>query len=296
MPVYYIQQLINALSLGGLYALLALGMGIVIGIIGLINFAFGEMIAIGGYTVFFMLGLDAPWIAIVPVSIMTATLGSLALERVAFRPLRRADPIVLLLSSFAVSTLLQNTFLMVVSPRPQGVPTPDWVSQVLQIGAFSVPVVRIMTLVVTAVCLLAFSQFLNRTDLGIAMRAAAQDFEAVRLMGIRADTVIAIAFAISGALAGTVALLDVSRNGVVQPTMGFGLLLKAFVAAVIGGLNNPRGLVLGGFLLAFIEVGLQAVLPSGALVFKDAIVFGAVVLIVLIKPEGLWARKTGALA
>jgi branched-chain amino acid transport system permease protein len=195
-----------------------------------------------------------------------------------------------------VSSLLQNAFLLVVSPRPQGVPTPDWVSQVMQIGAFSVPVVRIMTLVVTGVCLLAFSQFLSRTDLGIAMRAAAQDFEAVRLMGIRADTVIAIAFAISGALAGTVALLDVSRNGVVQPTMGFGLLLKAFVAAVIGGLDNPRGLVLGGFLLAFIEVGLQAVLPSEALVFKDAIVFGAVVLIVLIKPEGLWARKAGATA
>ena len=204
--IYYGQQLINALSLGGLYALLSLGMGVVIGIIGLINFAFGEMIAIAGYTIFFMVGAGIPWLAVLPVSILTATVGSLLLERVAYRPLRRANPIVLLLSSFAASSLLQNTFLLAVSPRPQGVSTPAWVSQVIAMGPFSVPVVRILTLIVTSLCLLSFALFLSRTDIGIAMRAAAQDFEAVRLMGIRANVVIAVAFGISGALAGIVAL------------------------------------------------------------------------------------------
>jgi branched-chain amino acid transport system permease protein len=292
MLVYYIQQLINALSLGGLYALLALGMGIVIGIMRLINFAYGEMITIGAYTIFILVTHNTPWLLAIPFALLMATLGSICLERVAFRPLRSATPVVLLLSSFAVSSLLQNTFLLAVSPRAQGVPTPAWVSQVAQIGPFSIPVVRIITLVVTGLILVGLALFLKGNDLGIAMRAAARDFEAVRILGISADVVIAMAFGISGALAGTVAVLDVARNGVVYPAMGFALLLKAFVAAVIGGMNNLKGLVLGGFVLAFIEIGLQAVLPRDALVFRDAIVFGVVILIMLYKPEGLWGRPT----
>lgn len=291
MPAYYVQQLINALSLGGLYALLALGMGFVIGVLNLINFAFGEMIAIGGYTMFFLLTIHTPWIIVIPTSILTATIGSILLERVAFRPLREANPIVLLLSSFAVSSVLQNSLLLMVSPRAQGVPTPDWVSSVIHWGQFSIPIVRLLTLGVTIICLVVLVAFLNRTNIGIAMRGASQDFEMVRLLGIKANLVFSVAFAISGALAGTTALLDVARNGVVQPTMGFILLLKAFVGAVIGGLDNLRGLVLGGFLYAFIEVGLQAILPSDALVFKDAMAFGVVILIILYRPEGLWARK-----
>lgn len=288
---YYAQQVVNALSLGGLYALLALGLGIVFNILGLINFAYGELVAIGGYVLFVLLGAGVPLAVALPACVLVALLAGLLMERVAFRPVRGASGVTLLLTSFAVSSILQNSFLIAVSPRAQGVPTPDWASGVVQIAGIGVPVVRLVTMVVTVGCLLGLLVFLRGSDIGIAMRAAAEDFTAVRLMGIKANRVVAWAFAISGTLAGIISVLVVAQTGVVYPTMGVPLLFKAFIAAVMGGLGSLAGAVAGGFLLAFIEVGLQATLPEGALAFRDAFVFAVVVLVLLVKPEGLLAGK-----
>jgi branched-chain amino acid transport system permease protein len=291
MSAYYIQQLLNALSLGGLYALLALGLGIVFSILTLINFAYGELVAIGGYTMFFLLTKGVSWAVVIPATLLAVVLGSILMERVGFRPVRGASPATLLLTSFAISSILQNSFLIAVSPRAQGVPTPSWVSDVLSMGPYTIPVVRLLTLGVAVLCLAGLILFLKRFEYGIAMRAAAKDFVTVRLMGIHADAVVALAFGISGVLAGVVALLYVARNGVVDPTMGFSLLLKAFIAVVIGGLGSLTGAVIGGFLLAFIEVGLQAMLPTDALVFRDALAFAMVILLLLFRPEGLMGSR-----
>jgi branched-chain amino acid transport system permease protein len=295
MTSYYIQQLLNALSLGGLYALLALGLGMVFSILSLINFAYGELVAIGGYTMFFLLSKGVSWAIVVPATLMAVIAGSIAMERIGFRPVRGASPATLLLTSFAISSILQHSFLIAVSPRAQGVPTPRWVSDVVALGPYTIPAVRLLTLGATVVCLLGLVVFLRRFEYGIAMRAAAKDFVTVRLMGIRADSVVVLAFGISGALAGVVALLYVARNGVVEPTMGFSLLLKAFIAIVIGGLGSLTGAVVGGFLLAFIEVGLQAMLPTGALVFHDALAFALVILLLLFRPEGLLGSRRDSL-
>jgi branched-chain amino acid transport system permease protein len=291
MPSYYVQQLLNALSLGGLYALLALGLGIVFSILNLINFAYGELVAIGGYTMFFLLTKGVSWTIVIPATLFAVIAGSILMERVGFRPVRGASPATLLLTSFAISTILQHSFLITVSPRAQGVPTPGWMSEVISFGSYTIPSVRLLTLGATALCLVGLLFFLRRFDYGIAMRAAAKDFVTVRLMGIRANAVVTLAFGISGALAGVVALLYVARNGVVDPTMGFSLLLKAFIAVVIGGLGSLIGAVIGAFLLAFIEVGLQALLPTNALVFRDALAFALVILLLLFRPEGLMGSR-----
>ncbi len=189
MGSHEVQQIINALSLGALYGLLALGLGMVIGVLNLINFAYGELIAIGGYTMYVLLAYRMSWLIVVPGTVLAVIGARVLLERVAFRPVRGANPVTLLLTSFAVSTVLQNSFLIAVSPRPQVVPTPEWVSSVLFVGPYVIPVVRLLTLGVTLACLAELAFFQRRTDLGMAIRAAAHDFVAVQLMGIRADRV-----------------------------------------------------------------------------------------------------------
>ncbi|HXF72200.1 MAG TPA: branched-chain amino acid ABC transporter permease [Actinomycetota bacterium] len=287
---YYVQQVINAISLGGLYALLTLGLAIVFNILGLINFAYGELVAIGGYAIYLALNRGVPWAAVVAGTILVVSLSAVLMERVGFRPYRGAGPVTLLITSFALSSMLQNGFLIAISPRAQGVATPGWTSDVIHVGPYEVPVIRLITIGVTFACLIALLVFLRRFDMGLAMRAASEDFQAVRLMGIRANRVVAVAFLISGALAGVSALLVVAQTGVVEPTMGLPLLISAFIASVLGGLGNLSGAVVGAFLLAALQVGFQVVLPEGLLAFRDAFTFGVVAVILLLRPTGLLGR------
>ncbi len=289
-PSYYLQQVVNAISLGGLYALLTLGLAIVFNILGLINFAYGELVAIGAYGMYFALDRGVPWALVVPATIVLVTVAAVLMERVGFRPFRRGDPVILLITSFALSSMLQNGFLLGVSPRAQGVTTPAWTSEVVRWGSFDVPIIRLITIAVALVCLVALLLFLRRVDMGLAMRAASEDFEAVRLMGIRANRVVAWAFLISGALAGVGALLVVAQTGVVEPTMGLPLLIDAFIASVLGGLGSLSGAVAGAFLLAALQVGFQTVLPEGLLAFREAFTFGVVALVLLFRPLGLFGR------
>lgn len=282
-----LQQIINAISLGGVYALLALGLAIVFSIIGLINFAHGELMTVSGYSLLGALLLGVPLPAAVIVAVATGVLAALALERVAFRPMRGASVTTLLITSFAVSSLLKVVFQNGVSARPQPVTMPDWMTGAYDIAQVSIGVGPTISICAAVLVLLALELFLKRTVTGTAMRAAAEDFDAVRLMGITAGRVIATAFALSGLLAGLAAMLWIAQRASVDPLMGFIPVLKAFIATVVGGLGSLRGAVAGGFLLGAIEVGLQAALPESMAPYRDAIVLSGVILILLVRPEGL---------
>lgn len=282
-----IQFLINALSLGSLYALMALGLAIVYGIMRLVNFAYGELVMVGGYTLLVVGAGPLPWLLVGIVAVLAAVGASLLLERIAFRPVRRASPNTMLITSFAVSALLQNLALLFVSARPKAVRLPAIFNENFQIGNLLISKTDAITLVVCLGLLLALTLFLRRTLLGIALRAAADDFMMTRLLGIRANWVIATAFAISGCLAGVVSLFWIGRLGSVTPTIGLTPILVAFVATVIGGMESLLGAVVGGFALGFLTVGLQMVLPQSMLDFRQAFVFLIVILVLLFRPQGL---------
>jgi branched-chain amino acid transport system permease protein len=288
-----VQQLVNAISLGGVYALLALGLAIVFSIMGLVNFAHGEIMTLGGYAMWFVtIQFGAPLPLVFLAAIATAMAAALLMERIAFRPVRGASVATMLLTSFAVSVILQVTFQNVISPRPRGIQLPPEMSQVIQVLGVGVGLIQLLAILMVLVSLGLLTIFLRRTTLGISMRAAAQDFAVARLMGIRADAVIATAFAISGLLAGVAAFLWVAQRGSVDPAMGLTPVIKAFIASVMGGLGSLPGAVVGGFVLGFIEVTLQAWLPQEALPFKDAVSLTIVILILLWRPQGLLGRAT----
>lgn len=291
MAAEIVQQLINALSLGSLYAVLSLGLGVVFSILGLINFAYGELIMITGYAVFFLSRGGLPLWAVTPITVVVAMLASVLMERVAFRPVRGAHPVTLLITSFAVSAILQNLASLFISPRPKGLPVPAALAQVLRVGPLRIPPLEAVTAGIALALLGALTLFLRRTAVGVQLRAAAEDFQMARLLGVRANRVVVLAFALSGVLAGTGGLLWLARTANVSPTAGFSPVLIAFVASVIGGLGNLSGAVLGGFVLGGLTVGLQATLPGDLLAFRNAFAFGIVILILLFRPQGLLAAR-----
>lgn len=283
-----IQQCVNALSLGGTYALLALGLAVVFSVLGMINFAHGEILTISGYTVFFSLALALPGILIIPLALIVAMIAAALMERIAFRPLRGASPTSLLITSFAVSGILQMLFQNLISARPKPVPISSTLSGALTVGPFHIGVIQSLSILATFTMVGLLTLFLKRTMLGIAIRAAAVDFPTTRLMGLRANRVILAAFAISGLLAGVSGLLWIAQRGSVDPLMGFLPVLKAFIAAILGGIGNLTGAVIGGFFLGAIEIGLQAVLPEPLQPFRDAIALSLVVVVLLYRPQGLF--------
>ena len=282
-----LQFLINALSLGSLYALMALGLAIVYGIMRLINFAYGELVMVGGYALLIIGGWSLAWVGVAVLAVVVTIVISLILERVAFRSVRDASPNTLLVTSFAISALLQNAALLLISPRPKAVRIPAIFNENFEVGELLISKSDVLTMVVCLSLLGILVLFLKRTLLGLALRAAADDFTMTRLMGIRANRVIATAFAISGCLAGVVSLFWIGRIGSVTPSIGLTPVLVAFIATVIGGLESLVGAVVGGFVLAFLTVGLQVMLPQGLLDFRQAFVFVIVILVLLFRPEGL---------
>ncbi len=289
-----VQQVINALSLGSLYAVMALGLAMVFSILGLLNFAYGELITITGYVMWATLGAGVPFGVAALLGVLAATAGSLIMELVAFRPLRGAPFVALLFSSFAVAVIIQNGIRQAISPRPKGFSVPPLFDDVVRLGSVRISVLSLVTLGVGVAALVILAGFLQRSRWGLAMRAAAEDFQVTRLMGARANAVIALAFAVSGLLAGIAGVLWVSRGGVVTPGMGFTPILTAFVAVVIGGLGSLRGAMVGGFVLAALEIALNALLPSAAQPFTSALVLLAVVAVLYVRPGGLIARGAEA--
>lgn len=288
-----IQQTINAISLGGVYAMLALGLAIVFSIVRLINFAHGEIMTFGGYGVFLSLAFGAPPVAALAVGLGAAVAMALAMERTAFRAMRGADVVTLLITSFAVSEILKVLFQNGISARPVPISFPASWSGTYQIAGVTIGVIPTVSIIVVLFSLLGLSLLLRRTATGIAMRAAAEDFEMLRLLGVRANRVVAMSFALSGLLAGIAAVIWTAQRGSVDPLMGFFPVIKAFIATVLGGLGSLSGAVLGGFVIGAIEVLAQAFLPDSLAPYRDAIVLALVIAALLWRPNGLLPETTG---
>ncbi|WP_281978961.1 branched-chain amino acid ABC transporter permease [Pseudorhizobium flavum] len=284
---FAIQFIIDVLSLGGAYALMALGLVIIYGILRLVNFAYGELIMVAGYSLYLTSGSGLPWIAMAVVAVAMAIVFGIFTDYVAFRPVRAKSVTAVLITSFAFSNLLQNAALLFISPRPRNVPLPDIFSQTVNIAGVITPVRNLITIAASVVLLAAVAFLMRRTTLGIAMRAAATNFTMARMLGVPANLIISSAFALSGFLAGVVGILWIGRIGTVVPGIGLEPLLVAFIATVIGGMRSLPGAVVGGFLLAFIDTTLNYTLSQDLLKFRDAFTFGLVILILLWRPEGL---------
>jgi branched-chain amino acid transport system permease protein len=315
---YAIQQVVNALSAGSLYALMAVGLAMVFGILRLINFAHGDLMMIAAYLAVFCLGAGLPLAAALPIVVLGTVIVGLLMERVAYRPIRGAPDVAMLLTSFAVGQILQNGTLLTTrlagKPTLIAFPSPDVLSGVVTIGAITIPKVNVASFVAGIVLLGLLSVFVTRTNLGLSMRAAAEDLSAAQLMGIKVNRVVATAFAIGAGLAAVAGLLYSVQAGQINPYMGFTPVLKAFIAAVIGGFGSITGAVLGGYVLGFLEVlvtslagigdllpagsvppevraFLQQVLPSGLASWRDAVVFVVLILVLLVRPQGILGRR-----
>jgi branched-chain amino acid transport system permease protein len=291
-----VQYGISSLSLGGLYALMALGLVIVYGILRLVNFAYGELVMVAGYGLLILGKTWLPWVIVALLSVIAAVIAALMMDRVAFRPVRNSDATTLLITSFAVSTLLQNLALLFISPRPRAPRLPDLFVESRTIGDVRIKIVDVIALTVSIVALFGLTFFLRKTIIGLSLRAAADDFTMTRLVGVRANMVIAAAFAVSGFLAGLVALFWIGRTGQVWPAVGLQPVLIAFIASVVGGMSSLKGAVLGGYLLGFLTMGLQTWLPQDINAYRDAVLFGIVIIVLLIRPEGIvrpaYSRET----
>ena len=288
-----LEFIINTLSLGSLYAMLALGLVIIYGILRLVNFAYGELIMVGGYTMFLLSGFTPlPWLVVAVLAVMAAMFTSLFTEMVAFRPVREKSLTAMLITSFAVSTLLQNGALLIISPRARAVDLPQIFQTSVMIAGTSVPWRNILTILTSIVMLTLLTLLLRRTVLGIALRAAADNFTMTRMLGVPANTVISAAFAISGIMAGIVSIFWIARSATVTPAIGAPPLLVAFVATVIGGMRSLTGAVVGGFVYAIIISLLGIFLPPDLLEFREAFMFVFVIIILLFRPQGLISSKT----
>ena len=283
-----IQTLISGLSLGSIYALIALGYTMVYGIAKMLNFAHGDIIMVGAYAVItavFTMGLP-PFIAIL-ISIALCALLGIVIVFLADRPLRQAQPLAVLITAIGVSYLLQNLALLIYGSEQKAFPTIVALPTV-HIGGVYIDGITLATLVVTAVIMVALSLFINKTRMGKAMRAVSEDKEAAELMGISVNRTITVTFAIGSALAGVAAIFYGAAYTYIRPTTGAMPGIKAFTAAVFGGIGSIPGAMLGGILLGVIEQLSKTYIST---LWADAIVFGVLVVVLVVKPTGLLGKK-----
>jgi len=298
-----VQLVIDSLALGSQYALVALGIGLIFGVMRMINFAQGDLITFGAYMLVVPTVADVapPMTAALPVPLLIAATvavvaaAALLTERLAFRSVRRkgADGATLLITSFAIGYFIQSVILFLHTGRPKSVSILPELSQQITYGGIRVALVDVVTIVTSLGLLLAVGLFLNRTRGGIALRAAAEDFLMARLIGVKADRVIALAFLVSGGLAGAVTLMFVAKTGVLDFRMGVPLAIAGFVATVIGGMGSLTGAVLGGFALGLASTLLQALLPGDLRPARDAFLYGLVIFVLLVRPQGLFVFGPG---
>lgn len=295
-----VQNIVDALSLGSLFALTALGISLLFGIMKLVNFAHGDLVTVGAYAL--IIPSTSPnavmyigaWPFVLTIVAVCAIVIILAVfcERIAFKPLRGADPSVLMIASFAVSYFLQNALIMIYGGRPKGVDLWPFLQQQVEVGGIRLPLLQLVTITTTFVLLGLLTLFLHRSALGRQMRAASENFMMARLLGVRANLVIAAAFALSGFFAAVVSLFYVVQRGTLAYDVGVPLVMAGFVATVIGGMGSVLGAVLGGFFVGVANVFFQVVLPIEMRTNRDAFVFAFVILILLIRPSGLIKVKS----
>lgn len=284
-------QTLNGLQLGSIYALVALGYTMVYGIAQLINFAHGEIIMVGSYITLFTIQLQLVkmglpfYLAVIPAMIGCALMG-VFIERVAYKPLRNSPRISNLITAIGVSLLLQNLFMKLFSASARPVPA-IFPQGPVQLGSLKIPFVTVVTILVTAILTIILQMFMKKTKYGKALVATSEDYGAAAIVGINVDNTMTLTFAIGSALAGVAAVLYVSQYAQVEPLMGSALGIKAFTAAVIGGIGLIPGAVLGGVILGVIEALTRAYLSSK---LADALVFGVLIIVLLLKPNGLLGK------
>ncbi|MGA2401833.1 MAG: branched-chain amino acid ABC transporter permease [Syntrophobacteraceae bacterium] len=286
-PTLFVQQLINGVSLGSLYALIAIGYTMVYGILRLINFAHGDLLMVSAYAAIYgILIFSLPWFLSFPLAIIATGAIGILLDRAAYKPLRQAPRISLLISAIGASFLMENLALVLVGGVPKPFPRPDFFSHVILVGGLHIQVLTIYSPLITLLLVLGLLYIVFKTRAGKAMRAASRDFETTRLMGINLDRIIALTFLLGSCLAGAGGIMWAMKYPQINPFIGVIPGLKAFIAAVLGGIGNIVGAVIGGFLLGLCEILIVALLP-GLAEYRDAFAFLLLIGVLLFRPTGI---------
>lgn len=281
-----LQTVVDSMTLGSLYALFALGIALIFGIMRLVNFAHGELIMLAALAVVVL--DDSPLVILVLGALLVPTLIALGMDRVVFRPVRDSSPTTMLVVSFGLSIGIQSlTQTIRGDTLPEGASVSSWLNERVTLGDIVISHLSIVTVLSVIVLVSALGAFLRFTPVGMQMRAAAEDFEVTQLMGVRANVVIATAFALSGFLAGVAGLLLMAQTGTWSFDMGLTPVIFGFVAAVLGGLGSLSGAVAAGYFIGAVSTTLQVTLPDGYLPFRSAFVFAVVLIVLVFRPEGL---------
>ena len=285
---YYIDLLLSGITVGSLYALIAIGYTMVYGILRLINFAHGDIFMMAG---FFMVYASAslPMAVSIPVVLVMTVLLGVLIERAAYKPLRSAPRMSVMISAIGVSYLLQNLATYITGGLARPYPEIALLKKTLVVGSLNVKVITIVTPLLTILLVVALVVFINHTKTGMAMRAVSKDFDTARLMGIKVNNVISATFVIGSFLAGVGSILYFSNYGQVSPMIGAMPGLKAFVAAVFGGIGSIPGAVLGAYIIGVCESLIKA--NDTIAIFSNAFTFALLILVLLFKPNGMFGEK-----
>ena len=290
---YFLTMLISGLKLGSIYAIVAIGYSIVYGILRLINFAHGDIMTVGVYLILTLMNaMGMPILPALLISVGFSIGVGLLIERLAYRPLRDASEEATLISSLAVSALLQNLLQMVFSSQRQPFILPQWLTAGHQLGPVTVSTINMITIIVTVILLILLHFVLKLTRIGTAMRACSENLKAARLMGVNVNKVVMAAFAIGSGLAVLAGLLLAGEYKTVYPSLGFVPGLKAFCAAVIGGIGSMGGAVTGAFFIGVAEMLFAGLMPTTMTAYRDAFVFLLMVIMLLFRPNGLFGGET----
>lgn len=287
----FAQYVLDALSVGSTYAMLALGLTLVFSVMNLINFAYGLLLVWTAYAVYLLGGVGMPFWLTVPLAIAFAAVVSVAMGRIAFRPFIGAPPITLLITSFGVLLIGQYAAILLFGEQPRVLEVPAVFSTVIEVGDLRIATLQLVAIGCGILVVGAFFALLYWTPFGMELRASAEQPATARLMSIKPDRILIMAFAISGVIAGIAGLLWFMKVGAVTPRSDLEPTLKAFIGLVLGGLGRISGAILGGLALGGIEVALSMFLPQGALAYTPTLVFAAVIAVLVFRPNGLSGRQ-----
>lgn len=288
-----LQVQVDAIGLGAIFALMAVGIGLVFGVMRLVNFAYGQLIMAGAFAIAFASERDWPVGVAIALCFAVVLALSLAMERVVFRPLRTQSAAVMLIATFAVAFLLQSIALLWFGPLGKTATSLVQLNRPVEIGDVAIRKITIVTIITAAVCLLLLIALLTRTSIGLHMRAAAIDAQTARLLGVRANAVSTVSVLIAGALAAVVAVMLTVQFPTVTPTFALQETILVLAGVVVGGMTRLLSATLGGFLIGYVSGLLGGALPSSQSQYLPSFVFGLVILVLLLRPDGLFTRRRG---